>query len=639
MKTTKTILKGFNQSCFNLAFSSFISFSLRLLPSTSNYNYNYIVKTLLNLFGSFEGFSIERLFLFVGLYCLFSHIRTVVDSKEIYSFSSITLSLLFAFFMVFGEAFALEDTWRFAMSWENGQVLKSCIVFSGYFVLFVHVNSYLFYKLDSINLNKRNDRLIRMKNWRLFLSILLTLLIAYIPYIYVSYPAILMGDSTPQIVQAFEELRMPMNYMTEETLLSNAVFINQHHPVMHTLLIHFCLLLGSAFFGSFNSGIFIYACLQLFVFISSVAYGITILVNNFSFSVKLAVFAILYFVLHPMVRNYAFLVSKDVFYASFLIVLVVNVCLVVSGQKGKLSNPIILVSSILLILFRNDAKYVLTLSFVIIALLCKKQDRKQFTLHFLTISIITAIIFNVIFPALYFTPGSRREMLSVPFQQTARYVYYHEDEVTREERETINKVLDYDHLAQKYNPSQSDNVKATFKEKCTNEDLIAYFGTWWKMFLKHPGTYIQATMNNYYQYFYPGNARFSIYTYSWSEQMMGRANEAIKPLGESFSYPKKTEALRELANTFTYKLCQMPGFSLLMTPAVYSWAILFIAFYLFAKPKKQNTSIIVIPIVILIVCILGPCNGSYGRYSYPFVIIMPFLFGTLRFVSRREADN
>ena len=35
-------------------------------------------------------------------------------------------------------------------------------------------------------------------------------------------------------------------------------------------------------------------------------------------------------------------------------------------------------------------------------------------------------------------------MLSIPFQQTARYVKEHGKEVTKEEKMTINKVLNYD---------------------------------------------------------------------------------------------------------------------------------------------------------------------------------------------------
>ena len=43
-------------------------------------------------------------------------------------------------------------------------------------------------------------------------------------------------------------------------------------------------------------------------------------------------------------------------------------------------------------------------------------------------------------------PGSAKEMLSIPFQQTARYVTKYSDEVTEEEKDATNNVLQYDNL-------------------------------------------------------------------------------------------------------------------------------------------------------------------------------------------------
>ena len=42
--------------------------------------------------------------------------------------------------------------------------------------------------------------------------------------------------------------------------------------------------------------------------------------------------------------------------------------------------------------------------------------------------------------------GSIKEALSIPFMQTARYVVAYDSEVTEEERNAINNVLEYDTL-------------------------------------------------------------------------------------------------------------------------------------------------------------------------------------------------
>lgn len=54
---------------------------------------------------------------------------------------------------------------------------------------------------------------------------------------------------------------------------------------------------------------------------------------------------------------------------------------------------------------------------------------------------------------------SPKEMFSLPFQQTARYVKEYGDEISEEEREIIAKVLDYDSLAEIYEPMTADPVK------------------------------------------------------------------------------------------------------------------------------------------------------------------------------------
>jgi len=84
-------------------------------------------------------------------------------------------------------------------------------------------------------------------------------------------------------------------------------------------------------------------------------------------------------------------------------------------------------------------------------------------------------------------------MLSVPFQQTARYVKYHADELSDEDIKTIDYVLNYDTLAERYKPEIADPVKNEYNKYTKTKDLIAYFKIWFKGLVKHPETYIDAT--------------------------------------------------------------------------------------------------------------------------------------------------
>lgn len=117
---------------------------------------------------------------------------------------------------------------------------------------------------------------------------------------------------------------------------------------------------------------------------------------------------------------------------------------------------------------------VLPANIILIFLLTKKK--KRYLAASLFCLIFVWIGYNNIFlPLSGVQPGSKREMLSVPFQQTARYINCYPDEVTQEEKNAIDKVLDYEHIADNYNPEASDQVKNTFNENATNEELKNYF--------------------------------------------------------------------------------------------------------------------------------------------------------------------
>ena len=98
--------------------------------------------------------------------------------------------------------------------------------------------------------------------------------------------------------------------------------------------------------------------------------------------------------------------------------------------------------------------------------------------------------------------GNIKEMFSAPMQMSARYIRDHGDEVTEEEREALELFFnDYDNVAANYDPTCADPVKnMVFVEK---KNLPTYFSTWFKMGLKHPGTYFDAFICLNYGYLAP----------------------------------------------------------------------------------------------------------------------------------------
>lgn len=112
-------------------------------------------------------------------------------------------------------------------------------------------------------------------------------------------------------------------------------------------------------------------------------------------------------------------------------------------------------------LLRNNAVYEL-LPFMILLTFCIPRGvRKRMACAVCAAMLVYGAAVHGLYPALGFKKGSEREMLSIPFQQTARYVAYVGDDVTEYEREVIGSVLDYDTLAESYSYACSDPVKTS----------------------------------------------------------------------------------------------------------------------------------------------------------------------------------
>ena len=626
---------------------SFLAFSVKLDdPGFDGAALELVVR---NLLSSFQGFRVANAIQLPCLVLLYWFMESKAGKPARREGAVSALAVLFAFFVVFGYSFHMDNSLRMILRVRNGQILKAALCFWGYGLFFERVLRDLFFLLDGscaagpekLPADRGGKRLARYRR-RLeekpFRTVFLTLLIAYIPHILLSYPAIFMGDNGAQIVQAFPTLgSVGVPYLPRGRLLSESVFINQHHPVFHTWLIHVCLLLGNALFHSFNAGIFLCTLVHALSLIAAFSAAAALLLRERLTGTDGALLLVAYAFVHPMIHSYLCVLTKDLVFTAFLILMVCGYYLLLTGRRGKKTWMGMGIACVGVLLLRNDWKYLLPVALLAAGLL-HRPSRKAF-LAFGCFALFSGFaVYGLLFPALRYTPGSIREMLSIPFQQTARYVTYHSDDVTDEEREAIDAVLDYAALKDNYRPRKSDAVKNTYREEATGEELLRYFRAWAAMLRKHPGTYVQATMNNYYQYFYPGVQFKYIYSYQWSVECIEDINDKIEALGQAFSYPEQTERFRSLSDEINDTLRLFPGFSLLMTPAVYTWLLAIMLVYGISRKKRAAVALLVPPLGILLACLVGPCNGYYGRYLFPVVALMPILIPLFLTCCRREKE-
>lgn len=579
------------------------------------------------------GFSVEQIFLFLGLCAFYTYaFHRIREAKwTLWDRACVVIpAVLFAGFMVVGYSFARTNSLDLILKGKV-QSAKAMIAFGGYGIGFVISIAWFYTWLTDLELFhaerkiQKKGLLGRYKAVLMrapFRTAFLTLLIVYIPYIVLSYPAIFMGDTGDIVLQGFN--CSDWGTTSYLHLIDENVKLNGHHPVINTLIVHACVVIGKAIFGSYNVGIFLAALSQLLGICAVASIAIRLLTQT-GLHENVLLGLIAYFAFAPRIQNYMFLITKDAFSTCMMLLFLLSVFRMVQGKtSGKRALVELGLFGVAMGLFRNDGKYIILGSIVIMVLFIK-EHRKTLLVSGVTIAVCLGLFFDVLMPAFHITPTSRREALSVPFQQTARYFKDYEEEVTEEEWVAVSAVLDANSIGEKYVPTRSDAVKATFHEEATNDELMTYFKMWIQMGLKHPGVYVQATLNNYYNYFYPGATLADQYSYSWSQCCMENMYD-LQKIGFSFHYPEALDQARTTYETLRERFFELPVLSLLKSPAAYVWTLILLVFYLI-KIKRYKELALTMPLVLSVgVCFLGPCNGNYFRYLYGVSVCLPIIF-------------
>lgn len=228
-------------------------------------------------------------------------------------------------------------------------------------------------------------------------------------------------------------------------------------------------------------------------------------------------------------------------------------------------------------------------------------------------------------------PGSDKEMLSIPFQQTARYLKEYPDDVTESEEKAIRAILDYDNLAQIYEPEISDHVKDTFRNSSSKEDLSNYFKAWFSMFCRHPGVYFEATFNNTYGYYYPFHNCNKLGAYQFYIQGPPLAT------GDFDIHYVIPANIRQICDTYATIWRNIPGLAQLVNPRSYTWGILILGGYLIYRKRSKGLLVLAAPLLNVAVCIASPVNG-YLRYAIPLIACTPVLiYWCLRYAETKKA--
>ncbi len=532
------------------------------------------------------------------------------------------LSLIYSLLILFGNSYMKIGN----ASLVFNNYIISLLTLVGLFILARGIILLIFKFIDSykIDENKKANRLISFFDRHPFIVSIIVILMLWLPYIISFYPIILSPDPSYQIKQYFG---IPNKYSNYSVLIDPSVIITNHHPVLHTLLLGSCLKLGNII-GNDNFGLFIYSLIQILILSSVLSFTISYMKKiKISYIYRIVVLSI--YGLVPMFAFYAISAVKDTIFSSLIVLYTILVYHLIKNRNItlKLKHLIgIILLLIFIILFRNNGFYIVLLSFPFVVLTNKKNLKK------LLIVFILFFAFNysynkIILPSFKITSGSIREVLSIPFQQTARYVKY--NDLDPKEYEIYDKVLDMSDLAKRYKPEISDPVKNKFNKYTTIDDLKIYFKYWLKDLSKDPVVYMDATINNVYGYFYPLKLNWYIYH---------DFDKRIVKDGFDYHYNKLSSS-RKLLIDYGVNFPFIPVVGLISNIGFNTWILFLLTTYLISKKKYRGIIFLLPSFIVLLVCVASPVN-TYFRYAMPYIFSMPVIIALfIDYIKRSELDE
>lgn len=329
-------------------------------------------------------------------------------------------------------------------------------------------------------LEPRMDRL--GARWVLLLSAIVFL--GWIPYMVIYWPGFIFSDS-------LSSLRQAMGW----TALSN------HFPVVYTIYLK-CWLKFAGILGLGNTiGVGMSSICQSVLM--SLGFGLLTrwVVVRGGVRPVAGIAIALVFSLTPYIATYGIALWKDPLFSSAVVVF--SMCLAdYVWSKGEIAKKkswitLLLISSLVMVFFRNNGVYILlgTLVLLVISLIVRSRLRHvKGSGRVIGCMAAVLLVFGIVTGPIYsfggVVPSEASESVGIPLNQMARVVAL-DGEMSEPDREYMNSIYPLEEYKSTYTPCCTDNLKWApgFNDSALSEGL---WGHWASMLIRNPNAYFQA---------------------------------------------------------------------------------------------------------------------------------------------------
>ena len=546
--------------------------------------------------------------------------------------SALAFGIIFAVAQLIAQSYKNADSWDLLLD-TPVNICRALLRGTAYVILFYYLTAIIREFAGQILEQRTRER--RIPARKIFFATVALLLLCWLPYLVIFYPGTGNEDT---VIQMMEYYKIPSYIKTMSPMPDGFTYMTNHHPYLLTLLFGAFFDLGLAL-GDIRIGIAVYTVLHM-LFQASVFAGCLQYLRRVGVREKRVRAITLLLMLLPIFPLYAICMVKDTIYSAFCLICILMLY-EMARTKGKVLESlkfdlIFGVIALLMILTKVFAMYILILVGIGMMIVYRRHLLRVAVMVFVPVLLYQGVFLQIVLPACNVAPGGKQEALSVFFQQTARYVTEYGDEVTEAEREAIDAILPYDELEELYNPQLCDPVKREFRQDSTSEELTEYFKVWFEMFRKHPDVYVEAFLNNTYQY-YDINKQSDLEYYRFDE-FLQEEDEEGEYTALYVRHPKSFETARYVIHQVVLAIQKTPLLNIFTSLGMLPWIMIFFLLYNLWRGRRRDLALLAIPFLTIAVCLVSPDNGN-SRYVMPMFYLLPFLFALELLPGRDERED
>lgn len=471
-----------------------------------------VIAAFLAAWASTRACALSTFHLFGGLLFLFYLLlgrqfqkwEKVHTAAPIYKITSVIISIFFTLLYLCADYEALLN----GLSSRLFQVCHLAIIAAGLFFLFYALLLSFFLWLrdvsavdivaapaalpaDGAGTSKTSNIKSRLYN-RLPLFSFFFCLLCWLPYLITNYPAVMTVDSLNQYGQIIGELPM-----------------SNHHPWVHTQLIHLFYSLGIALTGDAVTGLGFYTIFQMLVMAACFAYLMDTFVRlHIRYGICLAVLA--FYALLPYNGIYMVTMWKDILFSGMTLLFstVLFRFLMHSIHDefpiSRRTGLLYLLSGFGMCLLRSNGFYAFLLTLPFLFFTFRSMWKRLLLLN-------AVLLFTVLFvkgplmQSQQVASSDFVESLSIPVQLMAR-VYADQEPVSEAADEMWNRIMDTSQIPEVYQSFCSDHMKNLIRQgdqAYLTAHKAEYLRLWVQFGMEHPAAYLRGYIDATKGYWYP----------------------------------------------------------------------------------------------------------------------------------------